>query len=364
MKKKEQNPLYRVMMITLIMLITFGCGDGGGDSDHYADGVGDQTKQSDDELNRLVCEEMLSEDFLSSYSLAIETDNRFENPIEGHEEIATFCTVKEDGNWVSEVTALNGNSATYDSLLADFQLEHEMVEENAVGMKSAYTYHDDELDLLTFIFLCSNNATTVTIVQLNPMGLEETRALAQEIDRNLPDVDPLENTAPDYQCPDMISESDLTAIFDKNIAYASLTPNNISNDLLCTYNTPDSEELSDMFSGEISLYCDPAPGQTTPQQRFQIMEDAILKGHSDLFGNKMIYEDVRALSEIGSKAYYYTVKIDTEYPQELDVGSKLPVLMFLHHSKNCYIELQADDYSNSDLDQQLIEVAKRIESNL
>lgn len=351
-------------MITWVILSTAGClGDNNtaGNSDPV-----DPSDPSDggNGAPKLICEEMLSSDFEEEHSLTMETDNRGINPMEGYGEIAAICTLHQGDQWISEVYAVNSNSATYDSELDKLRQEHEVIEDQSVGMKSAYAYLNKELGLITYKFLASNAATTVSFLHVWPMSLEDTRDLAREIDRNLPALDVLPDTAPNYQCPDIILESDLSTIFEEEIAYTSLTPSNIANRLSCDFGGPDMDPMPESFSGQIFLYCDPAPGQISVEDYFQVMEDPILRGYADIFGIRMLYEDVAPLPEISPYAYYYTNRFETELPGESPSIAKTPWVIFIHNRTNCCIELTAFDDSKTDLKQAMIAAAKKIDAHL
>jgi hypothetical protein len=364
MKRRSNVLIFHICIVIIVLIVsaTFGCGGGSSSNGHDNgnDPTNDEGNEDESESSRLVCEEIFSEDFIADHSLTIETHNITENPTEGAEQACAFCAIKRDGNRVSSVNMVNANKETYDSLLEDLTLENNMVEDNSVGMNSAYTYYSDGSELLYFIFLGSNNATTVTIIHIDQISLEETIEIAQEIDSNLPYVEPLENTAPDYQCQEMISESDLISIFDQELFYESNEPSYRSNYLECSYATPESVGISEMLYGNIGLYCDPPPEQITPQQKFQITEDMILEGYTDVPNTRIIFEDVQELSEIGSRAYFYTMAQHSDYGP-IELGHKV---IFLHNSRNCVVELGVSDFSDQDISQQLIEVARRVDGNL
>lgn len=342
-----------VLIFTLHCVI--GCGGGGSDNANAKDKFDGSTRkivQSDKKSNVLVCENMLSKDFASAHSLSMETYNMTENPTKGAEDVATLCTIKRDGKRVSDVSVANANKKTYKSLLAQLQSVNKMVDDRSVGSSSAYAE-----DYSVFVFLGSNNATTVSITNIINRSLEETRAIAQEINSRLPDRKPLADTTPDLLCPDMLSPSDLATIFGREMAYESDIPAAYSNTLKCDFKAPDDTRLKEMINGHIEIYCDPPPNQITPRQNFKIMKNAVLNGGAEAPGGSTIrFQDAQSLSGIGSEAYSY----------KMVFGKKMQsyALIMLHESKNCYIELSAAGFSGQDFNQQLAVMAKKVDANI
>jgi hypothetical protein len=342
-----------VLIFTLHCII--GCGAGGSDNSDAqdrSDGSAGKIGQSDKKSNVLVCEDMLSKDFASAHSLSIETYNMTGNPTKGAEDVATLCTIKRDGKRISDVSVANANKKTYDSLLAQLQSVNKMVEDHSVGSSSAYAE-----DYSVFVFLGTNNATTVSITNIVDRSLEETKAIAQEINSKLPDKKPLADTTPDLLCPDMLSPSDLATIFGREMVYESNTPTAYSNTLKCDFKAKDDAHLNEMINGSVEIYCDPPQNQITPQQSFKIRKNAVLNGGAEAPGGASIkFEDFQSLSGIGSEAYSYKVAF----------GKKMQSysLIMLHESKNCCIELSAAGFSGQDFNPQLAAMAKKVDANI
>jgi hypothetical protein len=295
---------------------------------------------------------MLSKDFASAHSLSMETYNLTENPTKGAEEVATLCMIKRDGKRVSDVSVANANKKTYNSLLAQLQSVNKMVEDHSVGSSSAYAE-----DYSIFVFLGSNNATTVSITNIVNRSLEETRAIAQEINSKLPDKKPLADTTPDLLCPDMLSPSDLATIFGREMVYESNTPTTYSNTLKCDFKAKDETRLKEMINGSIDIYCDPPPNQISPRQNYNVMKNTALNGGAEAPGGGAIkFEDVQSLSGIGSEACSY----------KMVFGEKMQsyFLIMLHESKNCYVGLSAAGFSGQDFNQQLAVMAKKVDANI